>query len=186
MLRSKVSTFLASPSPLSPFPLPGWCGYTSAPLQSPRLRQFPANCSLRRYLQTVKGYTMRGFLPSRSFRVASSLLFLIILVGFIFLPASDTRLRQSHCDNIRLGVRLDQIWNTSGAPVVSMENTGAIISPCFSSMFWIDEDGNKIVVILDNDTNVIARTFVPTDLSLQQRMERRLKRCLRALGLRWP
>jgi hypothetical protein len=108
---------------------------------------------------------------------------LVILAGYLLIPVSPDRISQANCDKIQLGwtwVQVEELLGQSGSGYIS---TGRM------TMEWHDEDGNRIrvdlrCVLLDLDNlKVTQKTYTPTDLSLSERLKRRVERRIRAI---WP
>jgi hypothetical protein len=115
---------------------------------------------------------MRWLLKRWWFWLGTAFMLGALSTGYLLIPAG--RIDRAHCDKIQLGwthAQVDRLLGRGGLGD-SPRRTG-----------WPDEDGNWIVVDFDDGDRATGARFHPTNLSIYERVKRRIERRLRVL---WP
>jgi hypothetical protein len=129
---------------------------------------------------------MRWLLKHWWFWAGAGFMLVAVCAGYLLIPVGECRISQANCDNVRLGMRGEQVIELLGDGQLRgmdqlIESLGADVDLIWETS-WTDEDLNEIEVDFLNG-RVTRKLFVPSSLSFLERMKRRIERRIRAL---WP
>ncbi|HEV3447116.1 MAG TPA: hypothetical protein VG099_20925 [Gemmataceae bacterium] len=129
---------------------------------------------------------MRWLLKRWWFWGGTAFMLVAVCAGYLLIPVGEGRISQANCDNVRLGMRGEQVIELLGDGQLRgmdqlIESLGADVDLIWETS-WTDEDLNEIEVDFLNG-RVTRKLFVPSSLSFLERMKRRIERRIRAL---WP
>jgi hypothetical protein len=117
-------------------------------------------------------------LLKRRWLLATVLLAAVIGVAYLLVPVSEDPISQATCDKVQLGWKPKQVQEVLGEP------TSVRISYDGLTEEWRNKDNAKIAVRYDLQTPLVKeKRYTPSNLSVFERLKRRMERRLRAL---WP
>jgi len=102
----------------------------------------------------------------------------VLATGWLFVPFAEPRIGRKSFDKIQLG------WTVQQAEELLGEH-GLSEMPKWTDFghFWIDDDLNAIYVKFDRGQVVSEKLFIPSKLSLFERLKRRIQPRIQAM---WP
>jgi hypothetical protein len=118
---------------------------------------------------------MRWLLKRWWFWGGAGFMLVAVCVGYLVIPLEKSRITQENSDKIQRGWTREQVESVLGWRGLDEHTIGA---------WWEDEDGNKIAVGFELGGGVTSgATFEPSNLSVYERIKRRIERRVQAL---WP
>jgi hypothetical protein len=121
----------------------------------------------------------------RRWVIGALLLLVVVGAGYLLVPVGEGRISQATCEKIRLGWTREQVTELLRSanyvvPIVYGDNPVGVA--------WLDEDNNRIEVYFESQPGtrsleVTRKNFVPSKLSLFERIQLRFQRRIHAL---WP
>jgi hypothetical protein len=126
---------------------------------------------------------------TRRWILFAALLLAVIAAGYVLAPVGNARISQEACENIQLGWSENQVEELLGGSDFRIPHVGMAtvmgaqgrVRDFSSVMQWTDEGGNLIMVIFDGKRGVIEKGFAASNLSLVERVKRRVSRRIRAI-----
>jgi hypothetical protein len=126
---------------------------------------------------------MRWLLKRWWFWAGAGFMLVAVCAGYLLIPVEQPRITQANCDKIQLGWSQNEVEELLGVPTM-----GAIHSHLH--LTWVSDDGDYIAVSIgggshylkpSNPRCVTEKYFTPSNLSLWERIKRRVERRVRAI-----